>query len=75
MKIELRRLQQEHLGRPPGRFHQSQPGGQHPGLVDHEDIARLQIAGQVGNGGVVHTGPTRHRSVHQHARCTPGLDW
>ena len=34
------RLEQQHLGRPAGVAPQSQPGRDHPGLVQHEQIAR-----------------------------------
>ena len=64
------RLQQQHLGPPAGGLDQVQPGGQHPGVVDHHHVAGPQQAGQVGHGGVsralrssARPGPTSRRAA------------
>ncbi len=36
------RFEQQHLGAPPGGLDQVQPGGQHPGVVDHHHVAGPQ---------------------------------
>ena len=46
-------LEQQHLGRPPAGLAQVEAGGQHPGGVEHQQVARLEQVGQVSDHPVV----------------------
>ncbi len=46
-------FEQEHLHGAAGVLAQVQPGGDHPGVVDHEQVAGVEQVGQVGHGAVL----------------------
>ena len=49
----VQRLEQQHLGRRPGRAVQAQAGRDHPGVVEHDQVAWLEQFGQVGARAVL----------------------